>query len=286
MDEVNLEFTKSLVEKLKRDINAEFLDTNFYSAREKKRFYQKVEKLMNEYGESIKNEVLDKMSKEWNTEVKQALFKIKDAPSSFLISPNKDVVQTLITLQSMQDEIAGAIDGLFGSARITLRQGLNLLESTVRREVMAEIAAGSITGEPIDIIADRVKQQFVKGGIPGFSIVNKNGVDVNYSLESRATQLVRSSIIQSRANAVIDMAVRSGYDLVKTSKHTNESPMCQPHSGKIFSITGATKGYPLLSTALWNGTYKKGAGLFHRYCRHSLTIHIPTSIEFKTLDKS
>lgn len=286
MDEVNVEFIKSLVEKLKRDINAEFLNTNFNSARDKKRFYDKVEKLMSEYGETIKSEVLEKLNDEWTAEAKQSLIKIKEAPNSFLISPNKDVVQTLVTLQSMQDEIAGAIDGLFGTARITLRQGLNILESTVKREVMAEIAAGSITGEPVDIIAERVKQQFVKGGIFGFSIVNKNGVEVNYSLESRATQLVRSSIIQGRANAVIDMAVRNGYDLVKTSKHTNESPMCQPHSGKVFSITGATKGYPLLSTALWNGTYKKGAGLFHRYCRHSLTIHIPSSIEFKTLDKS
>lgn len=275
-----IDFIKELVKKLQRDITAEFLDTNFNSPRERKAFLEKVEKILNEYGETLKDTALLEMDLSWEKETKKVKDDLKKVPDEFFVLPNKQVLETMITLEKIKDDFGTEIDNLFFKSRLDLIRNLNILESRVKRNIITEITAGSITGDPRKIIAERVKQEFIKNGL-SFSATDKNGKERNYSLESEANRITQHSIISSRMQATVRQAVSMGYDLIKVDEHSNPSPMCSPYQHKIVSITGITEGYETLESITWKGKYTKGNGVGHPWCRHSFTIYIPTKIKFK-----
>jgi len=284
MNDPDLAFITEIIKKLERDIDEEFLNTNFATLREKKAFLTKVQSLLGAYGAEIRNATIEEIGREWLSSENLAKTALNSLPTNLFNNPNNDVLKALVTLESIKDEVGAEIDLLFLNSRSKLIQSFNLLESNLKRSVMAEVASGSITGNPMIEIGARIEKELKKSGITKFTLLDKNGNIRNYSVEYKAREYAQHGIISSRMQATIKMAVSMGYDLVKIDDHAGSvipiSPMCKPHNGKTVSITGMTKGYPKLESVMWDGRYKYGSGISHPWCRHSLTIYIPTSVQF------
>jgi hypothetical protein len=175
----------------------------------------------------------------------------------------------------LPDDVKRDIDGLFSNSINTLKRNLNFFDQQARQGILAELAKGGTAGSSIDDISRRIQDLLIRKGITGIETDTRT-----YKLQASAERLARQALITGRQRAVVLEAIRNGHDLIRISKHGDESKMCKPHSGKIYSITGLTEGYELLDSVLWNGTFAEGSGVGHPYCRHSFTIHIPTNIEF------
>ena len=80
--------------------------------------------------------------------------------------------------------------------------------------------------------------------------------------------------IQSAAinKSVFNASLQLKNDLVKMSSHSTSCPICAMYQGRIYSITGKTKGYPPLSV-INNGSFVQYSVL-HPNCRHRFTAYI------------
>lgn len=277
------QFLKNIIPKLKRDILSQMVGVNFGSIREKKNFIKAVTEIMHQYSKEIGDKTEKELEEIWEEEAEKAQ---QDIPTNYERLPTRQTLDFLLTLNQIVSSTKTEIDSLFETSITSFIRTLNLTEGKIKNEILAEIASGSLTGKPFNVISQRLVETFQKEGIPGFTITDKNGNNINYTLESQAFKLVSQAVITARQRAVVMEAVKNGIDLIKISKHglhgSPESPMCQPHSGKIYSITGLTKGYLLLETVLWDGKYELGSGVGHPYCRHTFQMHIQSNIKFNS----
>lgn len=277
-------FLRDLMDSLKKDLDRQVVGTNFASAKEKREFIQSLKKILKEYNNDFSEGMLKELDKAWQEEANKAVSKINGIDPAFKRNPSKNVLDLIMTLEQIKAGTKTEIDNLFDTALTKFITSLNNIDSRVRNQIMAELASGNLTGSSIENISLKIQKILLEGNIPGFTITDKNGKDRSYSLESSANRIARHGIVTARQRAVIFEAVRGGYDLIRVPPHSEQSPMCQPHSNKIYSITGITEGYPLLESALWNGGFKRGDGLGHYFCRHSFQIYVPDrGIKFKRL---
>ena len=188
------------------------------------------------------------------------------------------VVASLPEIQSgFQEEIRSLMSNSFSN----IASSLNLVKKELRSDILGEIGKAQIIGKSRDKLAQELVNKLENDGITGFKIPDPttNSGERNYSLKAYVHGLTQSTLINSRASATIQRAIELGQDLLKISSHSKPSPMCQMWQGKIVSITGSNTKYPKLSDAQVKG-YKRG-GIFHRYCRHSLTVFIESNVVFK-----
>lgn len=269
-------FLNSTIEELINEILSKSSDVNFTNAKEKEKFIEQLANLLKEYKPEFKKKLLEQAKLEFN-EVGSLLKPLSDlvVVSNFRIPSKKDL-DFISGLQTILNQAVSNIDTMFDSSLDSMIRQLNQYEKALQDRVLKEIGKGGTLGRSIDEISKNIVKEFQKDGIKSF-IVN----DREYSLEASATRLARNTLINGRQRAVIFEAVKNGHDLIKISSHGDESPMCKPHSGKIYSITGSTEGYPLLESIFWNGGYKKGDGVGHPYCRHSFMVYIKSDIKFK-----
>jgi hypothetical protein len=269
-------FLDLTIEDLINEILSKSSDVNFTSQKEKNKFIEDLAELLAEYKPEFKEKLLEQAKLEFN-EVSDLLQPLTDfvVVSNFRIPSKKDL-EFISGLQTILNQASSGIDTMFDASLDSMIRQLNQYEKALQDRVLKEIGKGGTLGRSIDDISKNIVKEFQKDGIKSF-IAN----DREYSLEASATRLARTTLINGRQRAVIFEAIRNGHDLIKVSSHGDESPMCSPYSGKIYSITGSTEGYPLLESIFWNGGYKKGDGVGHPYCRHSFMVYIKSDIKFK-----
>ena len=93
-----------------------------------------------------------------------------------------------------------------------------------------------------------------------------------YSLESYATMAIKTIQTAALNSSVFNASLQLKNDLVKMSSHSTSCPICAMYQGRVYSITGKTKGYPALET-INNGNvvqYK----IIHPHCRHRFTVYV------------
>jgi Phage minor capsid protein 2 len=202
-------------------------------------------------------------------------FEAVDIKASFnLISP--EALKYLVSTNTdIGEGVKSQVKSLLGNSYANIEKLTNQVSQQIRSELLKEIGVGQVIGTARYKIADELYFVLARKGITGFTSTNKNGTDVNYSLESYVHRLTQSALINSRAAAVVSRSLDRNHDLVQVSNHLKPSPMCESHQGQIVSLTGQTKGYPTLDSITCKSDFKKG-GIFHPYCRHSLTVYFET----------
>ena len=86
------------------------------------------------------------------------------------------------------------------------------------------------------------------------------------SLDVATTRAIRTGVNQTSLKTQVQFAHEIGCDLVEVTAHAGARPEHAAWQGKVYSLTGKTKGYVILSTATGYGT---GEGLGGWNCRHS-----------------
>lgn len=107
-------------------------------------------------------------------------------------------------------------------------------------------------------LSQRLMRQFSDEGVTG--IVYSNGRRVN--LDSYSEMVARSQTKNAYNQANINRLQENGIDLVVISVHFPCSDLCEPHQGQVFSISGNSREYPSLQSAIDDG-------LYHPNCKHS-----------------
>lgn len=124
-------------------------------------------------------------------------------------------------------------------------------------QISRMVAQGIIEGQTRRNISDRIYDEFQKRLTDGRLIVI-NGR--NYDPEAYSKMVARTRFMEASNQASVNSALQYGLDLVQVSVHSGACPICQPFQGKIYSISGADKDFPLLDQR----------PPYHPHCRHVL----------------
>lgn len=163
-------------------------------------------------------------------------------------------------LQTWEGSASTAIERLGA----TLLSGArDIYIDTVNRTV-AQVLAGHVTGR--QAIAETARE-WAEAGIP--ALVDTKGR--KWTTEAYAGVVVRSNVRNVTTDMQAERCQQYGVDLVEVSSHLGARPLCAPYQGKVYSITGKTEGYPLLSST----SYGEAAGLFGCNCGHQMYPFIP-----------
>lgn len=185
---------------------------------------------------------------------------------------NQDAVRTLIDDANIQVKTAlntgyQSIESLFSK-----------LTKDMRDKAILETGKAIITGSARRELSQQLLMLLQADGITGYSYINKAGKKVNVKLETYIDSLARTALRDAQTYGTVQQALDNDIDLVKVSRHSNPSELCGKWQGEILSLSGKTPGYPTLEEAK---TWKRGYGLFHRWCRHRITPLVQTDIQFK-----
>lgn len=93
---------------------------------------------------------------------------------------------------------------------------------------------------------------------------DKKGRIVAYhDIASYNSMVYNTNLTNSVWNETLDNAIKTNNDLVYVPGHYGSCPYCAPYEDRIYSITGANIGFPLLQEAIDNG-------LKHPNCKHPI----------------
>jgi hypothetical protein len=156
-------------------------------------------------------------------------------------------------------------------ARMNLatENGLNNVLTLFRDTQQAVIADIEITRRLAEgVIVDmsptnlrKVLQSELYKALKGGKVLMINGR--KYRVDYYAEMVARTRTREAQTAATIDMIRAFGEDLVRISDHNTTTPICKPHEGRIYSITGLG-GYPLLVET----------PPYHPNCQHVVTPYV------------
>lgn len=152
-----------------------------------------------------------------------------------------------------------------GEASSTLGRRTN---DSIRRHGLRTALEQAHSGTPRGLQTAALKRRLEKDGMTAF--VDRRGHQ--WKLSTYAEMAVRTTTSEAQNQAVINVALSRGLDLVEVDKHEHEADACSPYDGKIFSLTGRTPGYPVLDRI----------PPFHPQCEHFLSIP-PIAFEMRAL---
>ena len=140
-----------------------------------------------------------------------------------------------------------------------------LLQKVAIAEGLAE--TGTIKGVTNKILENLQDQLLANGTIKAGS--------KNYDAKKYAEMVSRTETRKAQTQATINTATQYGTDLVQISSHNTTTPICIPYEGKIFSISGKDKDFPMLDQTT----------PFHPNCQHVTTVVFREYLEVMGIQK-
>lgn len=166
----------------------------------------------------------------------------------------KPTQSTVDTLNAGLKKTMGTFDNL---TMTTAVNGTRQISEALDRAYM-QVSSGAFSQE---IVIRNAISDLAKNGIEAYNYgKRKEYIDV---IVRRA---VRTGINQTVAKIALSNADKLGTDLVEVSAHSGARPTHAEWQGKVYSISGKTKGYKKLSEATGYGTV---TGLCGANCRHT-----------------
>jgi hypothetical protein len=93
-----------------------------------------------------------------------------------------------------------------------------------------------------------------------------------WGLDSYANMVVRSVTAESQNAGLLMQLDGMGHDLVRMTEHRATCPICSQYEGRVYSRTGKTQGYPVLTDV---PGFSEGYESIHPNCVHRLTPYVP-----------
>lgn len=76
-------------------------------------------------------------------------------------------------------------------------------------------------------------------------VIDKNGKARNYTARYYAEMVQRTKWHEAQSAAVRGVAANYGTDLIRVSAHNTTTEICQQYEGKVMSLSGKTKDFPI-----------------------------------------
>lgn len=144
-----------------------------------------------------------------------------------------------------------------GSMNSFMRSGEKIINEAMKRQLRSQIIEGRLAGDSIREIKKTVNETFFNKGFIG--LTDRSGR--NWPIDNYAEMLTRTHVMRANNEGAINRAKDFGVDIVEVSTHSSACPVCQPHEGKFYSISGKDKKYPELSG---------NEPPYHPNCKHSI----------------
>jgi len=178
-----------------------------------------------------------------------------------ILKENKTFTPTDIDNISIQNIADGTLN-LYKEAL----SGVNRKTSTMLDKVVADRISFELsknTAKPITPagLKETVKKTIEDAGVG--SLTDKSGK--TWQLDTYAEMVARTENTKITNEATANQALKEGLDLVYISNHSSSCDSCGPLEGKVYSLTGATPGYPILEEAT------AGTHMFGPNCKHTFT---------------
>ena len=138
------------------------------------------------------------------------------------------------------------------------------IHSVVRKMALEQKISGGKLKQKVSEAVDFLAKQNI------FTFEDKLGRI--YSLENYSTMAIKTIQTAALNSSVFNASLQLKNDLVKMSSHSTSCPICAMYQGRVYSITGKTKGYPALET-INNGNVVQYRTV-HANCRHRFTVYI------------
>lgn len=152
----------------------------------------------------------------------------------------------------------------FVSASNTMLRSAGQMYTDTVNQVLLIRSTKAITGRQA---MAQIAEQWASTGVTSF----KDKANRSWSTEAYSQMIVRTQSVQAGVDAQLARLDDLDCDLVEISSHIGARPKCEPYQGKVFSRTGKTKGYPLLSDT----SYGEIDGLFGINCGHNMFPYFP-----------
>ena len=122
-----------------------------------------------------------------------------------------------------------------------------------------------------------LQKELMKKSIDGkyISIINKNGKLMQWKISTYAELVARTKLREAQSISTINTGLAYGTDLVQVSSHNTTTPICLPFEGKVFSVTGKDKEFPVLIDM----------PPFHPNCLHVITTVFQEVLEHRGIQK-
>jgi hypothetical protein len=177
------------------------------------------------------------------------------------------------------DALQAIIQDAYEMFRTASEGGLNqvsqLFRATQQRliselQIDQAIASGLVSDNNIKGIKSNIEktlyQKLVTDGRV-FTVNTKTGGTRSFEPDYYAELVARTRSREAQTLGTVNMTLEYGVDLVQVSSHNTLTPICKPHEGKVYSITGSTPGYERLTD--------ENKPSFHPNCWHVITPYIP-----------
>jgi hypothetical protein len=138
------------------------------------------------------------------------------------------------------------------------------IEDNIRQAGLEATAQGlgNTVKETKKILLDKLTAQGIT------AIKDKRGRPIK--ADAYASMVARTTTREATNTALIDAVESAGHDLVKITSHFSTCPICAVYEGRVYSISGKTKGYPKLDVA-----FSGGHMTIHPNCTHSAIFYTP-----------
>ncbi len=177
-------------------------------------------------------------------------------------------VPRLIMPAARIQRIDAILDALQGKVRAQYGRILREVDDQYRRIIgygVADLATGSIT---LRQSVQRSLDAFAAAGIASFT----DSKERDWGMPEYAEMATRTGMMHAALAGYTDAALANGQDLVITTDHSDECPLCTPWEDKVLTLTGAMRNHPDCQGTMAEAT---AAGLFHPGCLHSFSVYIP-----------
>lgn len=162
-----------------------------------------------------------------------------------------------IILDSVADYELSAAGGLRMVERLFRETQQNYLKESRINQLIAE---GVITGSPQRIQSTLSKE--LKAAIGEGKVLIAGSK--RYKANTYAELVARTRTREAQSEAAINTIQEFGQDLIQISSHGTDTDICKEFEGKVFSLTGSTRGYPILTDT----------PPYHPNCKHVIIPYI------------
>lgn len=135
---------------------------------------------------------------------------------------------------------------------------------TLRNITKDAVLKNVISGDPVLVSSEQLKQQMLEAGFKGF--VKKNGAKID--VDDYAKLVLHTKVMQAHNDGTAIFMMQEGHDLVQISNHKTACKTCGKYEKKIYSLSGTSTEYPAISTI------PNGGPPFHPRCRHTYRPYI------------
>lgn len=187
------------------------------------------------------------------------------------------VIQQVPRVAAIESLAAALIDDIGARHSNVLRHVLDVYREVIQRATAVSIAGGMTRRQA----AQHAYQRLVDQGVTSF--VDSAGR--RWRLSSYVEMATRTVTQRAAVQGQTDRLTTLGVDLVIISDSPRECPICRPHEGRVYSISGGQRGRVELPSMVGSGTVTvdiagslaeaRADGLFHPNCTHSARSFLP-----------